>query len=124
MAKAGFCAIGVYFAAMGTAMFGLHILPAIVLAALVTAAIACVVSFPALRVKRLMLVVATLALGEMVRILFFNFTWQVERGGELIGPDGAEGFRAIRFCPENGREIYHVTGFIWIVAAVVTGAHW
>ena len=122
MAQAGFCAIGAYVAAMGTAILGLYILPAIVLAGLVTAAIACVVVFPALRVKGLMLVVATLAFGEMMRLFFFNFTWQVERGEELIGPDGAEGFRAIRFFPENGWEIWHVAGFIRIVVAVVMGA--
>ncbi|MDU8913298.1 branched-chain amino acid ABC transporter permease [Aestuariicoccus sp. MJ-SS9] len=124
MAQAGFYAIGAYVAAMCTAMFGFHILPAIIVAGLVTAAIACVVGFPALRVKGLMLVVATLAFGEMVRLFFFNLTWQVERGGGLIGPNGAEGFRAIRFFPENGWEIWHVTGFIWIVVAVVMGALW
>ena len=124
MAQAGFYAIGAYVAAMCTAMFGFHILPAIIVAGLVTAAIACIVGFPALRVKGLMLVVATLAFGEMVRLFFFNFTWQVERGGELVGPNGAEGFRAIRFFPENGWEIWHVTGFIWIVVAVVMAALW
>ncbi|SHH35377.1 branched-chain amino acid ABC transporter permease [Marivita hallyeonensis] len=124
MAQAGFYAIGAYVAAMCTAMFGFHILPAILVAGFLTAAVACVVGFPALRVKGLMLVVATLAFGEMVRLFFFNFTWQVERGGELIGPNGAEGFRAIRFFPENGWEIWHVTGFIWIVVAVVMGALW
>lgn len=124
MAQAGFYAIGAYVAAMCTAMFGFHILPAIIVAGLVAAAVACVVGFPALRVKGLMLVVATLAFGEMVRLFFFNFTWQVERGGELIGPNGAEGFRAIRFFPENGWETGDVTLFIWSVVAVVMAAIW
>lgn len=124
MAQAGFYAIGAYVAAMCTAMLALHILPAIVIAGMITAIIACIVGFPALRVKGLMLVVATLAFGEMVRLFFFNFTWQIERGGELIGPNGAEGFRAIRFFPENGWEIWHVTGFIWAVVAVVMAALW
>ncbi len=124
MAQAGFYAIGAYTAGAMTAMFGLHILPAIVIAGLVTAGIACIVGFPALRVKGLMLVVATLAFGEMVRLFFFNLTWQVERNGELIGPNGAEGFRAIRYFPENGWEVWHVTVFIWVVVAVVMGALW
>jgi branched-chain amino acid transport system permease protein len=124
MAQAGFYAIGAYVAAMCTAMFGLHILPAIMMAGVVSAAIACVVGFPALRVKGLMLVVATLAFGEMVRLFFFNLTWQVERGGELIGPNGAEGFRAIRFFPESGWQTGDVTLFIWAVVAVVMGALW
>lgn len=89
MAQAGFYAIGAYSAGAATAMFGLHILPAVILAGLITAGIACIVGFPALRVKGLMLVVATLAFGEMVRLFFFNLTWQVERGGEMVGPNGA-----------------------------------
>jgi branched-chain amino acid transport system permease protein len=125
MAQAGFFAIGAYIAAMSTAMFGLHILPGMLIAGLITAAVACVVGFPALRVKGLMLVVATLAFGEMVRLFFFNLTWQVEHNGVMVGPDGAEGFRSIRFFPENGWEIWHVTLFIWGVVVVVMAAlHW
>lgn len=124
MAQAGFYAIGAYAAAICSAMFGFHILPAILVAGLVTAAVACVVGFPALRVKGLMLVVATLAFGEMVRLFFFNFTWQIERNGEMIGPNGAEGFRAIRFFPENGWETADVTLFIWGVVAAVMAALW
>ena len=124
MAQAGFYAIGAYVAAMCTAMFGFHILPAILVAGLVTAFVACIVGFPALRVKGLMLVVATLAFGEMVRMFFFNFTWRIERGGELVGPNGAEGFRAIRFFPENGWETGDVTVFIWCVVAVIMAVLW
>lgn len=125
MAQAGFFAIGAYVAAMSTAMFGLHILPGMLIAGLITAAVACIVGFPALRVKGLMLVVATLAFGEMVRLFFFNLTWQVERNGVMVGPDGAEGFRSIRFFPENGWEIWHVTLFIWaVVVVVMTALHW
>lgn len=125
MAQAGFFAIGAYVAAMSTAMFGLHILPGMLIAGLITAAVACIVGFPALRVKGLMLVVATLAFGEMVRLFFFNLTWQVERNGVMVGPDGAEGFRSIRFFPENGWEIWHVTLFIWaVVIVVMTALHW
>lgn len=124
MAQAGFYAIGAYVAAACTAMFGLHILPAIIIAGLVSALIACIVGFPALRVKGLMLVVATLAFGEMVRLFFFNLTWRVERGGELVGPNGAEGFRAIRFFPENGWETGDVTLFIWVIVAVVMATLW
>ena len=124
MAQAGFFAIGAYLAGMCTAMFGLHILPALVVAGLFTALVACIVGFPALRVKGLMLVIATLAFGEIVRLFFFNFRFRVEVGGRLVGPDGAEGFRSIRFFPENGWEILHVTLFIWAIVATVMAALW
>lgn len=124
MAQAGFFAVGAYVAGMLTAMFGFHILPAVVLAGMLSAIVACIVGFPALRVHGLMLVIATLAFGEMVRLFFFNFKFQVERNGVMIGPDGAEGFRAIRFFPQNGWETWHVTMFVWAIVIVVMAALW
>jgi len=124
MARAGFYAVGAYVAAMCTAMFGMHILPAVIVAALVSGALAMCVGFPALRVRGLMLVVATLAFGEMVRLFFFNLRWQVDLGGRLVGPNGAEGFRSIRFFPENGWDTGDVALFIWGIVAVVMAALW
>src|SRR6266478_8710359 len=67
LAQAGFFAIGAYVAAMLTVLAGWHIAPAIAAASFVAGATACAIGFPALRVKGLMLVVATLAFGEAVR---------------------------------------------------------
>lgn len=124
MAQAGFYAVGAYVAAMCTAMFGMHILPAVIVAALVSGALAMCVGFPALRVRGLMLVVATLAFGEMVRLFFFNLRWQVDLGDRLVGPNGAEGFRSIRFFPENGWDTGDVALFIWVLVAVVMAVLW
>lgn len=124
MAQAGFFAIGAYIAGAFTAMYGFHILPATLLAGGLTAIVACIVGFPALRVHGLMLVIATLAFGEIVRLFFFNLSYQVERGGEMVGPLGAEGFRSIRYFPENGWEIWEVTGFIWSFVIVAMAALW
>ena len=63
MAQAGFFAIGAYTAAMLTVLSGWHIVPALGAGGLFGAAAACAVGFPALRVKGLMLVIATLALA-------------------------------------------------------------
>src|SRR5687768_11618216 len=100
MAQAGFFAIGAYTAAMLTVLAGWHIVPALGAGGLLGAAAACAVGFPALRVKGLMLVIATLAFGEGVRLFFFNFDYQIAKGGITLGPLGAEGFRQIRFFPE------------------------
>lgn len=124
MAQAGFFAIGAYVAAMSTVLGGMHIVPALLLAALVAAVFACLVGFPALRVKGLMLVVATLAFGEFVRLFFFNFDYQIEKRGALIGPLGGEGFRQIRFFPENGWTSLEVTLFMWTVLVLVMAALW
>src|SRR6267143_1360162 len=122
LAQAGFFAIGAYVAAMLTVLAGWHILPAIVAASFVAGVVACAVGFPALRVKGLMLVVATLAFGEAVRLFFFNFDYQVARGEVKIGPAGGEGFRQIRFFPEHGWSTLDVLMFIWLFVALATFA--
>src|SRR5216683_3316646 len=124
LAQAGFFAIGAYVAAMLTVLAGWHIAPAIAAASFVAGAIACAIGFPALRVKGLMLVVATLAFGEAVRLFFFNFDYQVARGEAKIGPAGGEGFRQIRFFPEHGWSTLDVLMFIWSFVALVMAALW
>ncbi len=121
MAQAGFFAIGAYLAAMLTVLAGWHIVPAMLLAAVVSAVVATIVGFPALRVKGLMLVVATLAFGEAVRIFWFNFDYQIAKGNIQVGPLGGEGFKQIRYFPENGWSTADVALFIWawVIAAMV-----
>ena len=124
MAQAGLVSVGAYVAAMLTAMAGWHIVPAMLIGGLAASSVACIVGFPALRIRGLMFVVATMAFGEFVRLFWFNFTYQIEKDGELIGPVGAEGFRMIRFFPENGWSTLDVTLFIWFLVVVVMAALW
>jgi branched-chain amino acid transport system permease protein len=119
MAQAAFFAIGAYAAGMLTVLAGWHLVPALGVSAVVGGITAAAVGFPALRVKGLMLVVATLAFGEAVRLFFFNFDYQVAKGEIRVGPLGGEGFRQIRFFPENGWTTGEVMLFIW---AFVIGA--
>jgi branched-chain amino acid transport system permease protein len=113
LAQAAFFAIGAYTAAMLTVLAGWQIVPALGAGALVGSITACAVGFPALRVKGLMLVVATLAFGEGVRLFFFNFDYQVAKGDIKVGPLGGEGFRQIRYFPEHGWTTGEVMLFIW-----------
>jgi branched-chain amino acid transport system permease protein len=69
-------------------------------------------------------VVATTAFGEAVRLFFFNFTYQIQSGNLKIGPHGGEGFRQIRYFPENGWTTLQVVVFIWVVVALVMAALW
>src|SRR5262245_16810080 len=55
------------------------------------------VGLPTLRLHGLYFAIATLAFAEMMRILFELFHYQVSIDGELIGPDGSDGFRNIRY---------------------------
>ena len=124
MAQAGFFAVGAYAAGMLTVLAGWAILPALAASSLLSAAVACAVGFPALRVKGLMLVIATLAFGEGVRLFFFNFDYQVAKGGVKLGPLGGEGFRQIRYFPENGWTTMDVMLFIWIFVVLVMAILW
>jgi branched-chain amino acid transport system permease protein len=124
LAQAGFFAIGAYAAAMLTVLAGWHLVPALGVGALAGAATACAVGFPALRVKGLMLVIATLAFGEGVRLFFFNFDYQIAKGGIKVGPLGGEGFRQIRFFPENGWTTADVMLFIWVFVVTVMLILW
>jgi branched-chain amino acid transport system permease protein len=124
MAQAGFFAIGAYVAGMLTVLAQWPLVPALLLAGVAGGVTACAVGFPALRVKGLMLVVATVAFGEAVRLFFFNFTYQLARGEIRLGPHGGEGFRQIRYFPEHGWSTLDVLLFIWAVVVLVMAALW
>jgi len=124
MAQAAFFAIGAYTAGMLTVLAGWHIVPALGASAFLGAVTAGAVGFPALRVKGLMLVVATLAFGEGVRLFFFNFDYQVARGDIKVGPLGGEGFRQIRFFPEHGWTTGEVMLFIWVFVVAAMALLW
>jgi branched-chain amino acid transport system permease protein len=124
MAQAGFFAVGAYIAGMLTVLAGFHILPAIIVAGAGGGLVACIAGFPALRVRGLIFVVATIAFGEFVRLFFFNFDYQISKGGIEVGPLGGEGFRQIRFFPANGWTTEDVAIFVWMIVVVVMAGLW
>lgn len=124
MAQAAFYAIGAYASGMLTVLWGWHIVPALFAGASVGALTAAAVGFPALRVKGLMLVIATLAFGEGIRLVFFNFDYQVQKGNVKVGPLGPEGFRQIRYFPENGWTSGDVMLFVWMFVVLIMALVW
>lgn len=112
-----FFGVGAYSGGMLTAMAGWP-LPVAALAAMVLGALAALlVALPTLRLRGLYFAMATLAAAEMARIGFELLHWQVEveSGGEteMRGPDGTQGFRAIRWVFENGVEPGLYLAMIW-----------
>lgn len=124
MAQAGLVSVGAFCSAMLTTMAGWNIFPAMFIGSLGTCVLAIVLGYPALRVKGMIFVIATLAFGEAVRLFWFNFKFQVEKNGEMIGPNEAEGFRMIRYFPENGWSTAEVTVFLAVFAVLVMAALW
>ena len=124
MAQIGFFAIGAYSSGVLTVIFSWHIYPALAFGALLASFFAFLVGFPALRVKGLMLVIATIAFSEIVRLITFNFVWMVEKDGIMVGADGAQGFREIRYFTTNGWESSQVVTLIWVFVVIVMAMLW
>ena len=124
MAQIGFFAIGAYSSGVLTVIFSWNIYPALAFGALLASFFAFLVGFPALRVKGLMLVIATIAFSEIVRLITFNFVWMVEKDGIMVGAEGAQGFREIRYFTTNGWDSSQVVLLIWIFVAIVMAMLW
>jgi len=124
MAQAGFYAIGAYTAGAATALWGWHIVPALLLGAATAGLFGLLVGFPALRVRGLFLVIATFAFTEIVRMFFLNFRHTVTIGDRTVGPAGAEGFRGITYYFQNGWSPAEILALTWAVVLLVLAALW
>ena len=124
LAQVGFFAIGAYTSGILTVIFLWNIFPALILGALVAGIFAFLVGLPALRIRGLMLVIATIAFSEIVRLFFFNLRWRFDLNGIEVGPEGAQGFREIRYFAANGWELTHVVILIWSVVFIVMFCLW
>ncbi len=114
-----FFGIGAYAAGIGTAMWSLPLAIAVLLAMLLGAAAALLVGLPTLRLRGLYFAMATLAAAEMIRVLFEVFHYQRTIGGELVGPDGTQGFRGIRYIFENGVQPATYLAIIYALLALL-----
>jgi len=111
----GFFGVGAYAGGIATAMLGWPLFMGILVAMLCGAAAATLVGLPTLRLRGIHFAMATLAAAEMLRILFELFHWQVQVGGESVGPDGTQGFRGIRWIFERGIEPGQFLLLVWVL---------
>lgn len=117
-----FFAIGAYAAGIATALWGWPLSAALVWGAAVAATAAMLVGLPTLRLHGLYFAVATLAFAEMVRLLVEQFHYQVVIDGEPVGPNGADGFRGIRYIFESDIGSLQFLGLIYgLLAAALVG---
>ena len=120
----GFFAIGAYLAGMGTALWGLHLFPALLLGAAAAGVFGVLVGFPALRVRGLYLAIATFGFAEIVRLAFLNVRFTRTIGDRVVGPNGAEGFRHVRYVFDRGFTGLQYLGVILVAVAVVVALYW
>jgi branched-chain amino acid transport system permease protein len=114
-----FFAISAYLSGIATAMWGWPLWSGLLWGALAAAAAASVIGVLTLRLRGLYFSIATLAFAEMVRLVFVIFHYQVVIDGEPVGPDGAEGFRDIRWVFENNVSPTEYMVIIYIVLFIV-----
>ena len=114
-----FFGVGAYTGGMLTAIYGMP-LPLAAVAAMASGALAALlVGLPTLRLRGLYFAMATLAAAEMARILFELLRFQREIGGELVGPDGTQGFRGIRWVFERGVEPLEYMALVYALLVAV-----
>ena len=94
-------ALGAYASGMASTLAGWALAPSLLLGAAVGAVASGLLAWPTLRLSGLNYAVATLALAEMMRIALMRLHFTREVDGYTVGPQGAEGFRDIRWLLEN-----------------------
>ncbi|MEE9611999.1 MAG: branched-chain amino acid ABC transporter permease [Desulfatiglandales bacterium] len=114
-----FFAISAYTSGMATAMWGWPLWLGLLWGGGIAAIAAALLGVMTLRLHSMYFSIATLAFAEMIRLLFVIITYQIEIEGEMVGPDGAEGFRDIRWVFENDLTPLQYMGIIWGILIAV-----
>ena len=114
-----FFAIGAYASGIATAMWGWGFWPGLAWGAAAAGAAGFLLAWPTLRMRGLFFAIGTLAFAEMVRLIFEIFRYQVEIDGELVGPNGSEGFRGIRYIFERDVSAFDYMLLIYALLAGV-----
>lgn len=125
LGQIAFFAIGGFSSASLTAILGWHILPALLVGAVAAAAGGALIAIPMLRLRGFHLTIATVAVVEVVRVVFHNMQYGREgefvlaEGAEMkpwIGPQGPLGFRHISYLTDN--DITPLAFALWVSLAV------
>ena len=99
LGHAGFMAVGAYVGVVATVKFGLPLIVALILGAIAAGSLGFLIGLPTLRLRGDYLAIATLGLGEIIRIVIMNI--------DYVG--GAAGFKGIP----------HLTNFTWVFFAML-----
>ncbi len=93
--------LSAYAAGAATAMFQMPIWAGILVGACAAGLVAMVVGALTLQLSGLYFSIATLAFAEMARLILLIVEIQVDVDGEMVGPEGANGFHGIRWMFER-----------------------
>ena len=111
--------ISAYLGAIATTLWGWPFWVALLFGSLIAGITAGLVSALTVRISGLYFSISTLAFSEMVRLSLLKFSYQKEIDGELVGPNGAEGFGGIRWIFENNISVFQYTLLIYFILFLV-----
>jgi len=111
--------ISAYAGAIATTLWGWPLWVALLFGSSLAALAAGLVGLLTLRISGLYFSIATLAFAEIIRLSLFKLSYQIEIDGELIGPNGAEGFGEIRWIFDNNVSVFEYTLLIYGVLFLV-----
>ena len=111
--------ISAYAGAIATTLWGWPLWLALLFGSSLAALAAGFVGLLTLRISGLYFSLATLAFAEMGRLSLVKLSYQLEIDGELIGPNGAEGFGEIRWIFDNDVSVLEYTLLIYGILLLV-----
>ena len=111
--------ISAYSGAIATTLWGWPFWIALLFGSLLAGIAAGVVSTLTVKISGLYFSISTLAFSEMVRLSLLKFSYQKEIDGELLGPNGAEGFGGIRWIFDNNISVFQYTLLIYFILFLV-----
>ena len=111
--------ISAYAGVIATTLWGWPLWVALLFGSSLAALAAGLVGLLTLRISGLYFSIATLAFAEIIRLSLFKLSYQIEIDGELIGPNGAEGFGEIRWIFDNNVSVFEYTLLIYGVLFLV-----
>ena len=111
--------ISAYSGAIATTLWGWPFWVSLLFGSLLAGISAGLVSALTVRISGLYFSISTLAFSEMVRLSLLKFSYQKEIDGELIGPNGAEGFGGIRWIFDNNISVFQYTLLIYFILFLV-----
>jgi len=112
LGQAAFFGIGAYASAWCTTTLGWPASAAMATGAVISAAIAAVIGYPILRLSGFFLALATLAVGSIASVLFFEWDWLT---GGTLGIGGVPKLSLLGWTLDTPERFYY---FVWPVLAL------
>ena len=120
---AGFVCIGAYVSVICTMAFGLPYWVALIIAGLVSMALGAALGKIPLNLKGDYFCIATLGVGEAIRLIFNNLQLNINVGGRSFALDGAKGVPGVPLETTFGFSLVVVILFITATAFLMNSKH-